>query len=95
MGILKLFIVLSLIYCCSANVTLDIYFNPQPYYKLPRFWTGSGLAPFAPLPFNRTDVTEQLLSDRMSLNMEYVSALPNYGIQHIRIHWLLSLVKFK
>ncbi|XP_031630457.1 alpha-L-iduronidase [Contarinia nasturtii] len=30
----------------------------------------------------------------MHRNMEYISALPNSGIKHIRIHWLLSLIKF-
>lgn len=88
-------IIFLFIYNCSAISILNIQFNQQTYKTLPRFWTGSGLSPSAPLPFNRSDVVQQLLSDHMFLNMEYIAALPNSGIQFIRIHWLLTLVKFK
>lgn len=80
--------------CYNANLILDLYANVSSYNVLPRFWTNSGLSPFAPLPFNRTDVAQQLLTEYGN-NMEIISALPNSAVKHIRIHWLLSLIDFK
>lgn len=92
---IKCIIICSFFHYCFVNSVFDIQFNQQTYKTLPRFWTGSGLSPSAPLPFNRSYVVQQLLSNDMFLNMEYIAALPNSGIQYIRIHWLLTLIKFK
>lgn len=91
-------VLLSTIFLCNGNSTITLKMEDHNnYVHLPRFWRGTGLSPFAPLPFNRTYVAQQLLntSDDMYINMEYVASLPNSGIKYIRIHWLLSLVVFK
>lgn len=95
MDIWKNLFLLFFIIWCDAILVLNISSNDQSYTRLRRFWTGSGLSPSAPLPINRTAIIQQLLNDDMYKNMEYVSALPNSGIEHIRIHWLLSLINFK
>lgn len=82
---------MSLALYCQAH--LD--FHAQSYANLPRFWTGSGFSPSAPLPFNRTSVVQQLSNDHVYRNLELVATLPNSGIKYMRIHWLLSLVDFK
>lgn len=87
----KIFVLICLVHNYEANLILNLHANTV----LPRFWTNTGLSPMAPLPFNRTYVNQQLLSENMKRNMEIVSALPNIAVKHIRIHWLLSLVNFK
>lgn len=83
------------LHCYNANLILDLNTNVNSYNVLPRFWTNSGLSPFAPLPFNQTDVAQQILTENMNRNMEIIAALPNSAVKHIRIHWLLSLIDFK
>lgn len=91
----EVIVLISLICWCNGNSVLNLQLKGHSYVSLNRFWTGTGLSPFAPLPFNRSDVMQQLLANQMQLNMEFVAALPDSGIKHIRIHWLLSLVTFK
>lgn len=81
----------------SQSLKLFINFdsNNDVYKVLPRFWTNSGFSPSASLPFNRSGVANQLHSPAVYQNLEFVAALPNAGIQHIRIHWLLTLVEFR
>lgn len=93
---MQITVLLSIINHCSGNSTLNLTIDEYSnFIYLPRFWTGSGLSPSAPLPFNRTYVARQLLTDDMFINMEYVASLPNSSIKYIRIHWLLSLIVFK
>lgn len=93
--LMHLTVLLLSIYYCNGNITLNFEIEENKYVYLPRFWCGSGLSPFSPLPFNRENVAHELLTDDMHFNMEYVASLPNSGIKYIRIHWLLSLVAFK
>lgn len=77
------------------HLFIDLNPNASNYRELPRFWTNSGFSPSAPLPFNRTSVANELQSNDVYRNIDYVSAMPNMAIKHIRIHWVLSLVEFK
>lgn len=94
--LMQITVLLLLSFFCTGNSILNLKIEDHNnFVYLPRFWKGSGLSPTAPLPFNRTDIAHQLLTDDMFFNMEYVASLPNSGIKYIRIHWLLSLVAFK
>lgn len=70
----------------TAFYTIKNEINNASYYNLPRFWTNSGLCPAQP---------KDLLSDGMLLNLEYIGTLPQQGITHLRIHWLLDLLEFQ
>lgn len=74
---------------------LSINFHNNEYTVLPKFWKNSGFSPAAPLPINNLYITQQLLSNDVYMNMELIAALPNHGVQNLRVHWLLSLIKFK
>ncbi|XP_055592137.1 alpha-L-iduronidase [Uranotaenia lowii] len=56
----------------------------------PRFWTSTGLCPPAP----RQSTADFLLSDDSLLNLEIIGSLPNEGLTHVRIHWLLEMLNF-
>lgn len=85
---------LILLLSMSIN-SLKIHFRERENYKeLTRFWTNVGFSPPAPLPLNNSQISEVLLSKDVQLNNEIVSSLPNNGVDHIRIHWLLSLIQF-
>ncbi|XP_060044388.1 alpha-L-iduronidase isoform X2 [Erinaceus europaeus] len=56
---------------------------------LRHFWRSSGFCP--PLPHNQAD--RFVLSWDQQLNMAYLGAVPHGGIQQVRTHWLLELVK--
>lgn len=62
------------------------------YYRLPRFWTNTGLCPRG--AFYRENITIDLLSDTMQMNLRLISTLPYTSITHIRIHWMLELLRF-
>lgn len=79
----------------SSNLFINFDSNNDVYKVLPRFWANSGFSPSAPLPFNRSDVSNELQSPAIYQNLEFIAALPNSGIKHIRIHWLLSLIEFR
>lgn len=75
-----------------SQVTLQI----DRLKKMPRFWTNTGFCP--PAPTNSTAaITDFFFSQDVGLNLELISALPNnrYGIQTVRIHWLMNLIRFK
>lgn len=82
----------------TANADNDLLIRldsfRSTYKQLPRFWINSGFSPPAPLPINNTVVVQELLNKDVRMNIEYLAALPNVGISHVRIHWLLSLVRF-
>lgn len=84
---------------CDANKSTElriVFDKTKDVYKpLPRFWTNSGFSPSAPLPINRSFIVGELKSKSVYRNVEFIAALPNFGIKYIRIHWLLSLVEFK
>lgn len=88
---------ISLICITKATNDFIIRFDPveNVYKQLPRFWKNCGFSPPAPLPINNAQVTSELLSKDVYLNIEYLAALPNFGIQYVRIHWLLSMLKVK
>lgn len=78
-----------------TSVSITVHKRANEYRPLPRFWANVGFSPPAPLPLNNTQISEELLGDDVQVNSELIAALPNHGIEHIRIHWLLSLIKFK
>lgn len=82
------------IYCTSINCLSIEFAGDESYKKLPRFWTNVGFSPPAPLPLNNTQISDALLSKDIRLNTELIGSLPNAGVKHIRIHWLLSLIRF-
>lgn len=78
-----------------VTVSITVHTRVKEYRPMPRFWTNVGFSPPAPLPLNNTQVTGELLGDDVRISNELIAALPNQGIEHIRIHWLLSLIKFE
>lgn len=76
-------------------VSITVHKRANDYRPLPRFWTNVGFSPPAPLPLNNTQISAELLGNDVYVNTQLIAALPNHGIQHIRIHWLLSLIKFE
>lgn len=97
----KVFIVFILVFgaCIGSSHSLNLFINFNSsnvvYKELPRFWTNSGFAPSAPLPFKRSGVANELQSSPVYQNLEFIAALPNSAIKYIRIHWLLTLVEFR
>lgn len=61
--------------------------------KLSRFWTNTGFCPPAPTD-NSSTLAEFFLSEKVTRNLDYVSALPNNGLKSVRIHWLINLIEF-
>lgn len=53
------------------------------------FWTSTGLCP--PEPRNASGAF--LVSRDSLMNLELIASLPNHGIRHVRIHWLLELLE--
>lgn len=76
-------------------VSITVHKRPNEYRQLPRFWANVGFSPPAPLPLNNTQISAELLGNDVYVNTELIAALPIHGIQHIRVHWLLSLIKFQ
>lgn len=79
----------------NNDFVINLDSKENSYIKLSRFWTNSGFSPSAPLPFNRSQIIQELQVNDVYRNMDYVAALPNFAIKYIRIHWLLSLMQFK
>uniref|UniRef100_A0A182VTA0 Uncharacterized protein n=1 Tax=Anopheles minimus TaxID=112268 RepID=A0A182VTA0_9DIPT len=52
------------------------------------FWTSTGLCP--PEPRNASGAFWESRDSLM--NLELIASLPNHGISHVRIHWLLELL---
>ncbi|CAD6998462.1 alpha-L-iduronidase [Ceratitis capitata] len=64
----------------------------ETYYDLPRFWTNTGFCPAGEIGSENLRAT--LLSDEVQMNLIYIAALPTNAFTHVRIHWLLKLIKF-
>ncbi|XP_046367791.2 alpha-L-iduronidase-like [Haliotis rufescens] len=56
---------------------------------LNHFWKSTGFCP--PLP--HSDAAKFDLSPDMQQNLAYIGAMPHRGIEQVRIHWLLELIK--
>ncbi|XP_073824978.1 alpha-L-iduronidase [Musca autumnalis] len=63
------------------------------YYKFPKFWTSSGLCPLGDI--THESITNYLRSDAMQGNLLHLYALPRGALTHLRIHWMLELLKFE
>ncbi|XP_066473945.1 alpha-L-iduronidase isoform X1 [Tiliqua scincoides] len=61
----------------------------QAERELKHFWKSTGYCP--PLPHNRADLFD--LSKDQILNLAYISSVPHNGIEQVRIHWLLELIR--
>ncbi|XP_035898608.1 alpha-L-iduronidase isoform X2 [Anopheles stephensi] len=57
--------------------------------RMQPFWTSTGLCP--PEPRNATGAF--LVSKDSFMNLELIGSLPNRGLSHVRIHWLLELLE--
>lgn len=57
--------------------------------RMKPFWTSTGLCP--PEPRNASGAF--LVSKDSLMNLELIGSLPNRGIRHVRIHWLLELLE--
>ncbi|XP_049289504.1 alpha-L-iduronidase isoform X2 [Anopheles funestus] len=57
--------------------------------RMKPFWTSTGLCP--PEPQNASGAFWQSRDSLM--NLELIASLPNRGISHVRIHWLLELLE--
>lgn len=79
----------------TSVTMLSLTVNKQQtvYRPLPRFWTNTGFSPPAPLPLNNTQIIDELLDDDVHMSLDLIASLPNHAISHIRIHWLLSMIK--
>ncbi|XP_039951538.1 alpha-L-iduronidase isoform X2 [Bactrocera neohumeralis] len=64
----------------------------EPYYQLPRFWTNTGFCPSGEIKWESLKFS--LFSESVQMNLMHLAALPTGALTHIRIHWLLELVKF-
>uniref|UniRef100_A0A1A9WBI0 Glycosyl hydrolases family 39 N-terminal catalytic domain-containing protein n=1 Tax=Glossina brevipalpis TaxID=37001 RepID=A0A1A9WBI0_9MUSC len=82
--------VLYLISLPVQNTIGDI--GREIYYDLPKFWTNTGLCPAGKLTHD--DIKASLFSEAMQTNLLLISSLPNGAITHIRIHWMLELLRF-
>lgn len=52
------------------------------------FYVGKCCSP----PDPKENIPKYLLSDEQKLHIALIGALPNKGIEHVRIHWLLNLL---
>uniref|UniRef100_A0A8D0GXV6 Alpha-L-iduronidase n=1 Tax=Sphenodon punctatus TaxID=8508 RepID=A0A8D0GXV6_SPHPU len=59
--------------------------------ELKHFWRSTGYCP--PLPHSRADLFD--LSKDQVINLAYISSVPHDGIEQVRIHWLLELIKIR
>lgn len=71
---------------CGFNSALN-----ENFKKLPRFWTNTGFCPTAPI--NQSE--SYFLSNDVKLNLEIISSLPNHGLSHVRVHWILELIRLE
>jgi L-iduronidase len=63
----------------TTTITLDLSKNLGPQRK---FWRSTGFTP-----------AELLLLPEMEQTLEYLAALPNRGVEHLRVHYLLNLAR--
>ncbi|KAL9925933.1 alpha-L-iduronidase isoform 1-T2 [Glossina fuscipes fuscipes] len=85
---------LEILYLISLPVQNSIGndIGREIYCNLPKFWTNTGLCPAGKLTHD--DIKASLLSEAMQMNLLLISSLPDGAITHIRIHWMLELIKF-
>lgn len=83
---INLICLLAVLKFCGFNSQLN-----ENYKNLPRFWTNTGFCPTAPI--NQSE--SFFLSNDVKLNLEIISSLPNHGLSHIRVHWILELIRFE
>ncbi|CAH1392790.1 unnamed protein product [Nezara viridula] len=77
----------------APTFPLKITINPNSVKgHLTKFWKSTG---FSPSSFDQTSTREFLMSKDVEHNLAIISALPNQGIEFVRIHWLLNLLYFK
>ncbi|KAL8591064.1 hypothetical protein ACOMHN_037297 [Nucella lapillus] len=86
-----IFLTLTVSDACSAQPQdLRLVVNGQAgKVSLRHFWQSTGFCP--PLPHQSAEQFD--LSADMEQNLAYIGAVPHRGIQQVRIHWLLDLVK--
>lgn len=96
----------TIFWFCSSYaeffVELDCTHDKREPFK--RFWTSTGFRyrwwipmdflfdqrVFSPTPIN--NISTFLLSKDEEINLALIGAVPNSGITHARIHWLLDLI---
>lgn len=93
--VVRIVFIFVVICSAAAAITFSVQRNPRTYRPLPRFWTNAGFSPSAPLPLNNSQITAELLDRPVRTSLDLIAALPNKGVKHIRIHWLLSLIQYK
>lgn len=92
MKVLEFLLLVIIINFAAGNlIEIDLDNSLQNARKLPRFWTNSGFAPPQPID----DVEDFFHSEDVKRNLEIIGSLPNRGITHVRIHWLLNLLKIR
>lgn len=76
--------------CCSSQ-SYDIHLNCKHHNteKLEKFWTNTGFSP----PGSGDTARSFLTSSDVKMNLFLIGSVPFNGVSHIRIHWLLDLVK--
>uniref|UniRef100_A0A7N8WYM6 Alpha-L-iduronidase n=1 Tax=Mastacembelus armatus TaxID=205130 RepID=A0A7N8WYM6_9TELE len=83
-------VVMFLVNTCATSgaylITVDV---GKPTGRLSHFWRSTGFCP--PLP--HTQAHQFDLSVDQQLNLAYVGSVPHGGIQQVRIHWMLELVR--
>ncbi|XP_049820618.1 alpha-L-iduronidase [Aethina tumida] len=67
------------------NVEIDAGYNGG---RLKQFWKSTGLCP----PDPKQEAYKFLLGEDEKINLALIGSLPNKGIRHVRIHWLLNLI---
>lgn len=84
----------SLLMYLAALIPLQnhSHIENESYYQLPRFWTNTGFCPSGDI--KRESLKSSLFSESVQMNLMHLAALPTGALTHIRIHWLLELVKF-
>ncbi|XP_067125759.1 alpha-L-iduronidase isoform X2 [Centruroides vittatus] len=70
----------------SINIDLSVSDG-----NLKHFWKNTGLCP----PDPHQEAHKYLLNDQMKHNFALIGSLPHNGIEQVRIHWLLDLVKVR
>ncbi|XP_023313221.1 alpha-L-iduronidase [Anoplophora glabripennis] len=73
---------------CAGYITLSYDVNSTKTTSFYHFWKSTGFCP----PDPKEDIPKFLLSNEQRLNIALLGALPNNGLTHVRIHWLLNLL---
>ncbi|XP_056642505.1 alpha-L-iduronidase isoform X2 [Diorhabda sublineata] len=76
-----------IIFTLSSDIVLNISENNH-FFPFKHFWKSTGFCP----PDPKENVPDYLLSKEQRTHLALIGALPNQGIQYVRIHWLLNLL---